>query len=59
LSWYFVKRRLAGNPIIKIIITVTRKAIPGSKYRPEMIPAQKGRPIRRNGISLCSTVCSG
>lgn len=58
LSRYFVKRRLAVKPENKTTVAVTRKMVPGSINRPEMIPAQNARPIRRNGISLCSTVCS-
>lgn len=28
---------------------------PGWKMRPVIMPRHRGRPIRRNGISLCST----
>jgi hypothetical protein len=31
---------------------------PGWKKIPEMMPRHKGRSIRRNGISLCSTASS-
>jgi hypothetical protein len=53
-----LKNRLNTNPEIIIIQALTRKVISGLKYRPEIIPKHNGRPIRRNGISLCSTVCS-
>jgi hypothetical protein len=56
--WYLLKNRLNTNPEIMIIQALTRKVISGLKYRPEIIPIHNGRPIRRNGISLCSTVCS-
>jgi len=36
----------------------TPEYLPGIIYRPEITPKDNGRTIRRNGISLWSTVCS-
>ena len=54
----FLENRLAVNPDIIITATVTRNTVSGFIYRPEMTPPHNGKPIRRNGISLCSTVRS-
>jgi hypothetical protein len=55
---YLLKNRLNENPEKMIIEAITRKVVSGLIYRPEIIPIHNGRPIRRNGISLCSTVRS-
>jgi hypothetical protein len=52
-----LKKRLNRRPAEIIAEDKTRKVMSGLKKRPEIIPAHNGRPIRRNGISLCSTVC--
>jgi len=58
LVWYLLKKRLIMNPEQIMTAIRNRKRISGLIQRPEIIPAHKGRPIRRNGISLCSTVRS-
>jgi hypothetical protein len=49
---YLLKKMLRKNPETIIIPAHTRKVLSGLKYRPEITPAHRGRPIRRNGISL-------
>jgi len=58
LTIRLLKNRLAMKPVITIIVKTPSKPGPGVKQRPEIIPKQNGRPIRRKGISLFSTVCS-
>lgn len=43
---------LNKKPENRIIKVTDRKIGSGLKYKPEIIPAQNGRPIRRKGISL-------
>ena len=49
---YLLKYMLKRNPETMKIQAHSRKVKSGLKYRPEMTPAHRGRPIRRNGISL-------
>jgi hypothetical protein len=46
------------NPAIRKKSEVLRNNKPGLKKRPDIIPRQTGKPIRRKGISLFSTVRS-
>jgi len=53
-----LKKGLNENPEIIIIPAIMRRAVSGYIKRPEVIPAQRGKQILRNGISLFSTVFS-
>jgi hypothetical protein len=47
------------NPAKQIITSRIIVVVPGFTYNLEIMPKHNGTQIRRNGISLCSTVCSG
>jgi hypothetical protein len=59
LVMLLLKKNDSINPDMAAIIRIMHECKPGCIYVPEIMPKHNGRQIRRNGISLVSTVCSG